>query len=53
MLTGKFVGDSDTVVSTEETDSIVHSLQYTFPTLPRNIAASSLHVYSVQLHYCM
>ena len=53
MLTGKFVGDSDTVMSTEETDSIVHSLQYTFPTLPRNIAASSLHVYSVQLQYCM
>ena len=34
MLTGIFAGDSDTVMSTEERDSIVHSLQYAFPTQP-------------------
>ena len=37
MLKGKFVGDSGSVMSTEETDSIVHSLQYAFPTQCRNI----------------
>ena len=30
MLTGKTLRDSDTVMSTEETDNFVHSLQYAF-----------------------
>ena len=45
MLTGKSLGDSDTVMSTEETDSIiVHSLQYAFLSYTANPNICTVHL---------